>query len=73
MADYRELEETLRKKAFRGPTMEAVHLRDERWKAADAIAALRERAERAEAVNKQTTAAETRPVVETILQSHIAS
>lgn len=37
--DVGELVEALRKKAFRGPTMEAVHLKTVEWKAADAITA----------------------------------
>ena len=34
-----EIVEALRKRAFRGPTIEAVHLRTIEWKAADALAA----------------------------------
>jgi hypothetical protein len=52
--DVGDMVDALRKKAFRGPTMDAVHLKTVEWKAADALTAQAARIAQLEAADERT-------------------
>jgi hypothetical protein len=53
-----DIVERLQRKVFRGPTMEAVHIKTLEWEAADEIARLRAENERLRAALKQINVGE---------------